>query len=35
MFKGLRKNEVPVLYKIYILNEDEFDYFKWNNEEYS
>ena len=35
MFKGLRNDEIPVLYKIYNLREDGFNYFKLDNEDYS
>ena len=35
MFRGLSKDQVPVLYQIYNLNEDGMCYFKLDNEEYS
>jgi len=35
MFKGLRKDQVPVLYQINNLREDGLDYFKLDNYNYS
>ena len=35
MFRGLSKDQVPVLYQIYNLNDEGLSYFKLDNEEYS
>ena len=35
MFKGLSKDDVPVLYQISNLDDDGWDYFKLDSEEYS
>jgi len=35
MLKGLKKEEVPVLYKITGLSENGMDYFKLNKKEYT
>ena len=35
MFRGLSKDDVPVLYQIHNLSEDGFKYFKLDNLDYS
>ena len=35
MFRGLSKDDVPVLYQIFNLNKDGWDYFNLDNADYS
>ena len=35
MFRGLNQDDVPVLYEIYNLNKDGFNYFMLDDEDYT